>query len=388
MSFQSAHPPLWIDASNCKDGGGVTHLVEVAPRLVAHWTPGVVTVFAGRKERESLRARSSALRLPDIPELDEGLAKRLRWQRYEYPRLVREGGGGIAFAPGGLLNGRFDEGVATVTMCRNMLPFEWREAARYGPSRMFLRLALLRRGQAQSFRRADGVIFLTQYAEGIVGKRLSEAVARTVIPHGIGEGFRRAPDAQRILQPPGRLLYVSIVDVYKHPWRVVEALKILSDRGIPLVLELAGGDYAPARRRLDKAILRTGQQARVRLLGRVGHDALPGVYHQADIFVYASSCENLPNILLEAMSAGLPIACSDRGPMPEVGRDGAVYFDPEDPGSIADAVEKLVRDPELRLRCASRAFDLALAYSWDRCARQTAEFLLEVWARRHAKKKS
>lgn len=387
MRSSPKNPPLWIDASNCRDGGGVTHLIEVVPRLAALWMDAI-TVYAARKERELLRARSDALVLPEVPALEEGILRRLRWQRYDYPELIRrDGGEGIAFAPGGLLRGRFGKDTVAVTMCRNMLPFEWREASRYGPSRMLLRLALLRRGQARSFRRADGVIFLSRYAEQRVGMGLPEKVARAVIPHGIGEAFRRAPDAGRILQPPGRLLYVSIIDVYKHQWQVVEALKLLGDRGHSLSLELAGGDYPSARRRLDEAVRRTGQQDRVRLLGRVGHKKLPDVYRGADLFVYASSCENLPNILLEAMASGLPIACSDRGPMPEVAQDGAVYFDPENPVSIADDLERLIQDPALRLRCARRAFELASEYSWDRCARQTTEFLFQVWEQKQKKQR-
>lgn len=379
MKSFSGSPPLWIDASNCRDGGGVTHLVEVVPRLAAHWK-GDITVYAARKERELLRSRSDALALPEVSELEEGLLRRLRWQRQGYPELIRrDGGEGIAFAPGGLLRGQFGEGVATVTMCRNMLPFEWREASRYGPSRMLLRLALLRRGQARSFRRADGVIFLTKYAEQRAGRGLPEGVARAVIPHGIGEEFRNPPDAQRIFRSPSKLLYVSIIDVYKHQGEVVEALKLLVRRGYDLSLDLIGGEYPPAREQLEEIVFRTGQQSRVNILGKIKHEALPGIYQRADIFIFASSCENLPNILLEAMASGLPIACSGRGPMPEVAQDGAVYFDPENPVSIADAVERLIRDPDLRLRCARRAFELASGYSWDRCARQTAEFLLQVW---------
>jgi len=44
------------------------------------------------------------------------------------------------------------------------------------------------------------------------------------------------------------------------------------------------------------------------------------------------------NILVEAMASGLPIACSNRGPMPEVLGDAGVYFDPEDPHDIARAL--------------------------------------------------
>ena len=170
--------------------------------------------------------------------------------------------------------------------------------------------------------------------------------------------------------------------MYKHQWQVVEAVRILASRGYDLALNLVGGEYPPARRRLDRHLRRAGQDINVNLLGKIKHTDLPGIYQKADIFIFASSCENMPNILLEAMASGLPIACSDRGPMPEIAQDAVVYFDPEDPVTIANAVERLIRDPDLRLRCANRAFGMASEYSWDRCAKETADFLLKVWEHR------
>ena len=62
-------------------------------------------------------------------------------------------------------------------------------------------------------------------------------------------------------------------------------------------------------------------------------------YNDHDIFVFPSSCENMPNILIEAMASGLPIVCSDRGPMPEVLGDGGSYFNPDSIDSIVNALE-------------------------------------------------
>ena len=100
-------------------------------------------------------------------------------------------------------------------------------------------------------------------------------------------------------------------------------------------------------------------------LGFVQHDELPALLASADLFVFASSCENMPNTLVEAMAAGLPIACSDRGPMPEILQEAGVYFDPEDVPSIADAVARIVSDAELRTRIAQRARRLSEQYSWN-----------------------
>jgi glycosyltransferase involved in cell wall biosynthesis len=98
---------------------------------------------------------------------------------------------------------------------------------------------------------------------------------------------------------------------------------------------------------------------------------------RADLFIYASSCENLPVTLLEAMAAGLPIASSNRGPMPEVLGDAATFFDPENPGAIAAAVFSVINDQALRERIRADAQHRARAFTWNRCADLTWQVLLD-----------
>ena len=78
------------------------------------------------------------------------------------------------------------------------------------------------------------------------------------------------------------------------------------------------------------------------------------------------------------MAFGLPIACSNRGPMTEVLADGGVYFDPEDSESIAAAIEKIITHADLRISIAKRAKTLSEQYSWERCAAETWDFLRAV----------
>jgi glycosyltransferase involved in cell wall biosynthesis len=95
----------------------------------------------------------------------------------------------------------------------------------------------------------------------------------------------------------------------------------------------------------------------------------------------------MPNILIESMAAGLPIACSERGPMPEVLGDAGIYFDPEQPASIADAVRRLALDPGLRAEKAAAASKAASQFSWSRCADETFDFLASVAAQQVASKR-
>ena len=67
--------------------------------------------------------------------------------------------------------------------------------------------------------------------------------------------------------------------------------------------------------------------------------------------------------------------------MPQFIGDATVYFDPEDVGSITEALRNVFADPELRQRIAAGAYERARAWSWTRCAADTLNFLAEVGRR-------
>ena len=242
---------------------------------------------------------------------------------------------------------------------------------------MRLKLELLALSQQQAFRDADGVIYLTRFAQQAV-QQASGIVSpnSAVIAHGINDAFRTAPRKQVSLdryseERPFRLLYVSIVTVYKHQWHVAQAVADLRNVGFPVSIDFVGPAYGPALRRLT-AMLRRIDPAHTfaRYRGEIPYTQLPVRYQQADAFIFASSCENLPIILLEAMAAGLPIWCSDRGPMPEVLGQAGVYFNPEDAASITEAAKSLLTNIELRQRCGSGAYALSRPLIPGRRARE------------------
>jgi glycosyltransferase involved in cell wall biosynthesis len=100
---------------------------------------------------------------------------------------------------------------------------------------------------------------------------------------------------------------------------------------------------------------------------------------EADVFVFASGCETFGIALLEAMTIGIPIACSNRSSLPETLQDGGEYFDPLDPQSIAQAIQRLINEPARRAEIAFRAKTLAAQYSWSRCADETWTFIAQTY---------
>lgn len=371
-----------IDASNLRFGGGVTHLVQ----LLDAADPvrdgfGRVTVWSGGATAARLPERAW-LDVVTPPALDRPLPFRAAWQRIRLEGAARAAGADVLLVPGGTYRGGFRP---FVTMCRNLAPWDEAVARLYGPSWWRLRLALLRRSQGATFRRADGVIFLTETARRIVLDRLDELGGRqAIVPHGLARRFFMEPRPQRPPEAfgearPFRWLYVSTVDGYKHQPEAARAVARLREEGHPVTLDLVGHAVEPYETRLRRALAELDPAGEtVRYLGSLPFEALHRAYHDADGFLFASSCENLPNILLEAMAAGLPVACSDRGVMPEVLGPAGVYFDPRDPGAIAAALVRLMEDPELRARLAAEGQARARGYSWPLCAERTFAFLREV----------
>lgn len=371
-----------IDATNLRSGGGLTHIIELLNAMEPkNFGIKKVIIWAGEQTVSKLPDRSWLQKVSPIP-LNKGLMRRIWWQRFELSAAATDAGCSVLFVPGGSYVGSFKPVVA---MSQNLLPFEWRELRRYGFASLTFKFILLRFAQSRTFRKAAGVIFLTEWARRAVLKVTGEIYGKTTtIPHGLNPRFKFSTKPQREISEysksePFRLLYVSNIDQYKHQWNVVEAVYALRAKGLPVILDLVGAAYPPALARLRAVLGRLDPDSSwVKYRGIIPYETLHLMYETADVGIFASSCENLPNILIETMAAGLPVACSNRGPMPEVLGDAGLYFDPESPYEIAEAIRQYSLSPELRAKMGKKSFERAALFCWTRCAHETLAFLTNV----------
>ncbi len=169
-----------------------------------------------------------------------------------------------------------------------------------------------------------------------------------------------APAASTILylsrlEHPGKN-HVNLIRAYE---RLPEALA----KAHPLVL--AGGDWNGA------AAVRAAAEASprrdlIRFTGFVGNERLAALWADAAAYVFPSRFEGFGLSLLEAMSAGIPCACSATSSLGELGEGVAELFDPEDVDAIAAALEKILTAPDAARVAAGR--ERAAAFTWRRCA--------------------
>ncbi len=150
----------------------------------------------------------------------------------------------------------------------------------------------------------------------------------------------------------------------------------MRNNGFNLKLLLVGGGSGPAQLRLEKEITNSDpDRIFVNQIEFVQHEQIPNYLSKSHIFIFASSCENMPNTLIEGMASGLLIACSNRGPMPEVLKEAGVYFDPENPDSISKAVLEILSTPTKNMIRKKLSIQYSKEYSWERCANETLEYL-------------
>lgn len=370
-----------LDASRNRSGGGKTHLINLieASEPQQHGI-AQVHVWAYKDLLDAVPDRPWLTKHAPAA-LEASLPKQLIWQMFSFPREFREAGCDIVLNTDA---GTLSSIRPSVTMSRDMLSYEPGEIERFGWTKARLRLIALRYVQNRSLRNADGVIFLTRYAANIIQQSCGKLPNVGLIPHGIGDNFRVAD--KRVSWPtsgerPIRCLYISNAALHKHQWKVVEALALLRAGGLNVELQLVGGGSGAGQERLSRQIAMTDpDRAFVSEVGAVPNTDLPNYLVNADLFVFASSCENMPNTLVEAMASGIPIACARRGPMPEVLEDGGIYFDPESPCSIADAIKHLIGNENLRQTVSTKAQKLSRQYSWRRCAAETWSYLAETCA--------
>jgi glycosyltransferase involved in cell wall biosynthesis len=371
-----------IDASRNRSGGARSHLTGILGAVDPR-DHGVsqVHVWSYQGMLDALPEQPWLVKHAPAP-LQSSLFSEAWWQLTKMPSAARAAGCDVVLSLDAGTIGRFSP---SVVMSRDMLSFEPTEIVRYAPlSKMRARLVALRYLQVNSLKRASGALFLTRYAADVIQGYSGRLPNVRIIPHGISEKFRAARPRGDWAAGKGEIqcVYVSNADLYKHQWHVVRAFGQLRAAGLPLRLRLVGGRTGRGSALIDEAVRDVDPRgAFIEVTEPLPHAAIPEQLAAADLFVFASSCENMPNTLVEAMAGGLPIACAKRGPMPEILQDGGTYFDPEDPASIAGAVRELITDPALRLSLAARAYELASAYSWRRCAAETWKYLVDTHQR-------
>ena len=225
-----------------------------------------------------------------------------------------------------------------------------------------------------SARWADRVIAISEAAKADMVASLGLAPGKIdVVHHGVRLSAQARPlpgtelRSRFGLSQRPLVLCVAQKRVHKNLHGLLRGMAA-AEADFELVLPGAPTPYEDELRGLAAEL---GLSGRVSYLPWVEEEELEGLYAEAVCFVLPSFEEGFGLPVLEAMRRGLPVACSDTSSLPEVAGDAALLFDPHDPAAIASAIDRLVRDDDLRQRLVERGAERCAAFTWQESARRT-----------------
>lgn len=357
-----------VNAFSARLGGGRTYLLNLFEYMPD--SPCLeVLVFAPKNL--SLPTHSNIRRVETKWPTENPILRTI-WEKFVLPGILKKENADVLFCPGGVVSTMPPKGCKVATMFRNMIPFDTRvqRSIPFGLQR--IRVWLLNRVMLKSMSNADLTIFISSYARSVI-ESITRVKKAVTIPHGIGKAFRThgATVVRPDFLPAGDyILYVSRFDVYKHHYEVVAAYGRLPDElRMRHSLILVGENDMPEADRVKILIKEMGLEGSVHVLGAIPYQSLPSLYHHAFLNVFASSCENCPNILLEALASGRPMICSNVMPMPEFGAEAALYFSPFDSEDIREVMLTALTRPDILDELAKAAARQSDKFDWaDTCS--------------------
>jgi glycosyltransferase involved in cell wall biosynthesis len=368
-----------IDASSSIEGGSQTHLIEVLKNISNDSLAFIdkIYIVSNNATLSLIEDKDYIVKFTNQTLNRNFLFCRI-WVALYLNKLAQNWSCDILLDLSGTYNGKFRPYVG---MSRNMLLYEKEEVQRFESFYQTIRFYILRKMQLSSFNKAAGIIFISNYAKNNILDRLKVKNKWRVIHHGVSKKFEQheyksqKPPTEYSLIHKYKLLYVSNILGFKHHLNVAKAIIELNKSGYNFELLLVGAahDKRIAKKMIN--LIKNEAHNSITYLGKVSYTRIAEIYHSSDAFIFASSCENMPNILIEAMTSGLPVICSNFDPMPEFGKNAVEYFDPTSVDSLKLSILKVFADKELRKNMLIENKSVTSSFSWNKCSNELFDFL-------------
>ncbi|MFI7858057.1 glycosyltransferase family 4 protein [Pseudomonas promysalinigenes] len=180
------------------------------------------------------------------------------------------------------------------------------------------------------------------------------------------------------LQAGGYSLFVGTIEPRKNLETLLDAygkLPVALRQRWPLILTGYHGWRSEA---IHQRIAQAQQQGWARYLGFAASEDLPLLYAGARLFTFPSHYEGFGLPVLEAMSSGVPVVCSNSSSLPEVAGQAALMCAPDDVDGLSALLRQGLEDENWRLAAVQQGLTHAAGFSWERCAQATIEVYRKV----------
>lgn len=201
-----------------------------------------------------------------------------------------------------------------------------------------------------------------------------------VVWHGVEEEFFAVGERRQGRQPESVLLCPATTHPHKNHALLLRSFQQFhaAHPEWRLVMTGVGG---LADRAVREQIAALGLESHVRILGWLPREELYRWFETAGAVVYPSTFEGFGMPVVEALAAGIPVACSDIEPLRTIAADAALLFDPASEAGLLQALERVTTDEPLRARLTHAGPLRAAQLTWRKCAQETLAILMQAAGR-------
>lgn len=236
-------------------------------------------------------------------------------------------------------------------------------------------------------KKCDHIITISNFSKSEIIKHLKIEPNKITVIHlgpkikNFNENYNNFPELQKkygIKKP-----YIAAFGggtLHKNILRLIQAYDVVKDK-INHNLLLIG--HVPPNVNLSSDKINKELMNRIFTTGYVPEEHILPLLKNSDLYILPSLYEGFGLPILEAQQAGVPLLCSNAGSIPEVGGQGALYFDPTSTDELANLIVSTLSDSGQRSKLIKKGNKNLEKYSWEKAARETMEVYNNVHFRNY-----
>ncbi|WP_210401719.1 glycosyltransferase family 4 protein [Lacimicrobium sp. SS2-24] len=213
---------------------------------------------------------------------------------------------------------------------------------------------------AKSLNKAQGILVPSPYLHEVFARWDKKA---EVVPNVLDETtFYPAEKVES--DTPLHLIVTRNLEAIYDVGCVIDCFAQVLTHHADATLSIAGS--GPEKESLERQCEKLGVRDKVRFLGRLDINDMAELYRSADVMLNASTVDNSPNSLIEAMACGVPIVSTNVGGIPKLvtHEQDALLVPPKRPDLLAEQVVRLINEPELRQSLIAQGRNTIAKFTW------------------------
>lgn len=354
--------------------GGLTYFKNILPALAKVDPLNEYVIFMREQSINDFQIKQRNFRFIKCSAAMKYPAFRFFWEQFILPLKLKKMNVDVLFTAKNL--NVFLTSIKTVIAIRNMEPLCYRQYKNYWKLNIVSFMRKL--STIISMNKADGIIAVSEFTRKYLAEHYPHITYKLyVVYNGNPVSDKKETEVATYGSSQKYILTSSKYVAYANQLNLVKGYAMLKEEieYLPPLWMVGGIQDKKYFGKVKKFIAEKDLTDKIRILGLLPHEELMKLYLRAFAFVFPSTLEACPQTLIEAMACGVPIATSNVGPMPEICRDAAIYFDPFDKKDIAEKIRMLLVNRSLRNRLRKASLERCHFFNWEKTATETLKVM-------------